>query len=210
LRGAEALLHLIALDFGGAVRVAAHEPLLEERLLEAVVPFRVLQLQLRVLDARLDVGEGLRLIHVGLDLRQNVAVLDDGAFAHAQAHDLPRDSGLDVHFCDRVHDPDLADRDLEVLRLHLSEPERARFGLGIRLVPAPGGRPPAPPAATAITRIQIHRFLRMKNLKNLRKAPGGRVSGLVSVMSSGRRPRRLLLLRSPASKCSVRRGPPAG
>ena len=97
--------------------VAAEEPLVEKRLLGSVTPLRVLELQLRLRQRALGVREGLRLVDVRLDLGQHVAVLDDGALAHAQRQDPPRDGRLDVHLGDRVHNAHLPHGHLQRLLL---------------------------------------------------------------------------------------------
>jgi hypothetical protein len=87
-----------------------------------------------VRDAGLDVRQGLRLIDVRLDLGQHVADLHDRALPDPQPDDPAGHRRLDVYLGDRIDHPDLADGDLEVLGLDLSQPEGELFGpLGLVL-----------------------------------------------------------------------------
>jgi hypothetical protein len=96
------------------------------------------ELEVELPDTRLHVRERLRLVDVGLDLRQQVAGPHDRALAHRKRQDPARHDGLDVDLRHRVDDADLADRDLEVLGLDLAQPEGGAFDLGIALVLALG------------------------------------------------------------------------
>ena len=59
-------------------------------------------------------------------------------FSQTFQEDRGNEGGLDVHLRHRVDDPDLADGDLEVFGLDLSEAKRRFVGL-VRFVLAPGG-----------------------------------------------------------------------
>ena len=139
--------------FGGDVapghevlqRLARDEPLVEEPLLGSKLALGVLERHLGLGDARAHVRQRLGLGHVGLDLGQDVARLDDGPIAHLQGDDAAGDDRLDVHLGLGLDDPDLADAHLEVLGLDLAEAEGKLVG-PVRVVLPREAKTNPPPA----------------------------------------------------------------